>query len=213
MEEKKPSLMQRFVRWLDPKLEKFREQKEPEAPEPYIPESPEDVAWILKKTPLSVLDTREREIIAAAMQFPTKRVRDLMLPRAEITFVYKNDFMGPLMLDKLYKSGLAHFPVLGAGGKIEGVLHTASLNSLEIKETERCAEYLDPEVYYMREDYTLEQAFAAFLRTNCYFFMVVNRDGITTGLFTYKMLVSYLLGEVPEDDFHYDKDLMSVAKR
>lgn len=212
----KESFMVRFVRWLDPKLEKFRPEKEPEEPEPpepYIPESVEDVVWLLKKTPLSVLSEKERGIIAAAMQFPSKRVKDLMLPRAEITFVHKNDFMGPLMLDKLYKSGLSHFPVLGAGGKVEGVLHTASLNSLEIKETERCAEYLDPRVYYMREDYTLEQAFAAFLRTNCHFFMVVNRDGLTTGLITYKMLAAYLLGEVPEDDFHYDDDVMLVAKR
>jgi len=212
-QSKKISLMQRFVQWLDPKLERFRLEKEDEVPEPYIPESIEDVVWILKKTPRSILGEKERGIIAAAMQFSTTRVKDLMLPRTEITFVHKNDFMGPLMLDKLYKSGLSHFPVLGTGGKIEGVLHTASLNSLKIKETERCAEYLDPEVYYMREDYTLEQAFAAFLRTNCYFFMVINRNGVTTGLLTYKMLVSHLLGEVPEDHFENDTDAASVARR
>jgi CBS domain containing-hemolysin-like protein len=65
----------------------------------------------------------------------------------------------------------------------------------------------------MRDNYTLEQAMAAFLRTNCYFFMVVNSNGTLVGLLTFKMLISHLLGKAPEDDFEADGDVNAVAKR
>lgn len=214
MEEKKKK--NKFMVWLaahlGPKLDKYR-NVEPEVPEIYLPETEEDLIWVLRKLPENVLSSADREKIMSAMTFSTKKVHDIMLPRAEITFVHINDFMGPLTLDKLYQSGFSHFPVLDVKGGIAGIIHTSSLNSLEIKDTDRAASFLDGNVFYMRDDYTLSQALSAFLRTNSYFFMVVNHDGQVVGLLTLKMLLKKLLGEVPEDEFSGDKDVMTVAKR
>ena len=214
MEEKKKK--NKFMVWLaahlGPKLDKYR-NVEPEVPEIYLPETEEDLIWVLRKLPENVLSSADREKIMSAMTFSTKKVHDIMLPRAEITFVHINDFMGPLTLDKLYQSGFSHFPVLDVKGGIAGIIHTSSLNSLEIKDTDRAASFLDENVFYMRDDYTLSQALSAFLRTNSYFFMVVNHDGQVVGLLTLKMLLKKLLGEVPEDEFSGDKDVMTVAKR
>lgn len=198
--------------WLGPRLDKYR-KVEPEIPEIYLPETTEDLVWVLNKLPASVLTAEDREKIIMAMTFSDKKVRDVMLKRGEITFVHVNDFMGPLTLDKLYKSGFSHFPVLDVKGGIAGVIHTSSLNSLEIKDTDRAASFLDPEVFYMRDNYSLAQAMAAFLRTNSYFFMVVNSEGQVVGLLTLKMLIARLLGEAPEDDFVDDENVMAVAKR
>ncbi len=214
MEEKKKktSFMTRVANFLIPRLEKYREQKE-EIPEIYLPETEEDLVWVLKKLPESVISHADKEKIMMAMTFSDRKVRDIMLPRTEITFVHVNDFMGPLTLDKLYKSGFSHFPVLGIKGEIAGIIHTKSLNSLEIKDTDRAASFLDTNVFYMRDNYTLFEALSAFLRTNSYFFMVVNSDGQIVGLLTMKMLLKRLLGEVPEDDFSDDDNVMAVAKR
>lgn len=197
---------------LGPKLDKYRKE-EPEIPEIYLPETEEDLIWVLKKLPEDVLKKADREKIMMAMTFSNKKVKDIMLPRTEITFVHVNDFMGPLTLDKLYQSGFSHFPVLDVKGGIAGIIHTSSLNSLEIKDTDRAASFLDEHVYYMRDNYKLSEALAAFLRTNSYFFMVINSDGQVVGLLTLKMLMKRLLGEVPEDDFSEDDKIMSVAKR
>ncbi|MDO4759275.1 MAG: hypothetical protein Q4A30_00610 [Candidatus Saccharibacteria bacterium] len=208
------NLLTKFAFFLDRHFAKYRTLSEEETlPTLYLPETTADLLWVLRKIPDAVLSEREREIIRAAINFDQIRVSAVMLPRAEITFVHQHDFLGPLMLDKLYRSGFSHFPVLGEKGKIVGVLHTKSLNSLEIKDTDRAQNYLDPKVYYMRDDYTLTQAFAAFLRTNCFFFLVINRSGQVTGLITYKMLVALLLGAVPHDDFTADLDPTAVAKR
>jgi len=214
MEEKKKQ--NKFMVWLanflGPKLDKYR-KNEDEVPEIFLPETEEDLVWVLKKLPEDVLKSSDREKIMAAMSFSTKKVRDIMLSRTEITFVHVNDFMGPLTLDKLYQSGFAHFPVLDVKGGIAGIIHTSSLNSLEIKDTDRAASFLDKKVFYMRNDYTLPMALSAFLRTNSYFFMVVNHDGQVVGLLTLKMLISRLVGELSEDDFSEDKNVMAVAKR
>ena len=214
MEEKKKQNI--FMTWLakklGPVLDKYRNDNS-DIPEIFLPETEEDLVWVLKKLPENVLKKADREKIMMVMTFSNKKVRDIMLPRAEITFVHVNDFMGPLTLDKLYQSGFSHFPVLGVKGEIAGIIHTSSLNSLEIKDTDRAASFLDKNVYYMRDNYTLTEALAAFLRTNSYFFMVVNTDAQVVGLLTLKMLIKKLLGEVPEDNFSDDDKVMSVAKR
>ena len=208
--------MRALTRFLDPRLEKYREpveHVEPARPEVFTPESLADLFWILKKTPKEVLSNEERELIVAAMTFNERRVRDVMLPRKKMVFVDEDEVLGPLVLDKLYKSGLSHFPVKRKNGDIVGVLHTESLNSLEIRETDTAAKYMDSRVYYMRDNYSLEEAMAAFLRTNCYFFIVVDKTAKVVGMTSFEGLVELLLGRVPSDGFTGDSEAKTVAAR
>ena len=167
--------LRRFTRWIDPKLEPYRSKPRakspapedttkntPEAtPEPYTPTSTTDLLALLRRTPDFVLTDHERQNIIAAINFPTAKVSDLMLPRADITYVKEDETLGPLTLDRLYRSSFQHFPVQDATGKIIGVIHTAALNHLDTKSTPRAADLIDPELYYLRSDYTLAQALAA----------------------------------------------------
>lgn len=183
------------------------------SPKEYTPTSIEDFLALLKRTPRSVISQRERHVIATIMNFPTTLVSELMLPPSAITYVKDDEVLGPLVLDRLYRSGFQHFPVIDKDRRLIGLIHTTALNSLEIKQTSRAREILDPKVYYLREDYTLNQALAAFLRTNCYFFLVIDRFERIVGMLTYEMIVDYLLGETPTDNFDRDSDRLAVAKR
>lgn len=208
------NFMKKLTKWVDPILEKYREPKKPEELPPYVVKDTEDLIGVLKRAPKEVLSGKQRALIAAAMSFSEREVSEIMMPRSEITFVYEHDFLGPLMLDKLYQSGSSHFPVLSTDGhQIVGLIHTDQLNSLEIKKTDRATKYLDKKVYYLRSDYTLEQAMSAFLRTNCFFFLVVDKNGNVVGLLTYQMLIAYLLGFVPHDDFSEDTSISAIMKR
>lgn len=182
-------------------------------PEPTIPRSTDELIHLLQLTPTSVLTARDRQIIAATMSFSSLSVARLMLPKSEMTFVKENDILGPLMLDQLYQSGFSHFPVLDRKGQISGVIATDSLNSLAIKNTDRAEKFIDRQIFYLRDDYTLEQALAAFLRTSHPFFLVVNRAGELVGQLTLKMLMTHLLGQIPTDDFDQDSDRASVQNR
>jgi len=200
--------MRKIVKILDPKFEKYRPKKGA-----YTPESKLEFIRVLARTPEEILSKEEREIISSAMTFSIKPVSSIMLPKDKMTIVHENDFLGPLMIDKLYKSGFEHFPVIGASGRITGLLHTKELNSLQIKETDRALKYLDENVYYARDDYTLEMTLAAFLRTNCHFFIVVDRSENTVGLITYEMIAKAMLGKKITDDFDADLDISAVSHR
>ncbi len=209
------NLMRKLTNFLDPRLEKYRKKpSEPTAPKKLpAPTSKEELLDLLKRCPDSVLNSSERLKIASAMTFRTTKVEDVMLEKPAITFVRETDFMGPLTLDKLYRSGFKHFPVLDAKGSLVGVLHTTSLNSLKIKETDRAFKYLDPNIYYVRSDYSLEKALAAFLRTNSYFFIVIDKSNELVGLLTIEMLIRFLLGKTPTDKFDRDGNRLAVAVR
>jgi len=206
--------MKKLTKWVDPVLEKYREPVIPEEQPPYVVKDVNDLIGVLKRAPKEVLSGKQRALIASSMSFSEREVSEIMMPRSEITFVYEHDFLGPLMLDKLYQSGSSHFPVLSSDGhQVIGLIHTDQLNSLEIKNTDRATKYLDKTVYYLRADYSLEQAMAAFLRTNCFFFLVIDKNGQIVGLLTYQMLIDYLLGHVPHDDFEEDTSISAVMKR
>lgn len=169
---------------------------------------------LLRDTPREILSDKERAMIVASMQFKNLKVSDVMIPREKIMFVKEDDFLGPLMLDKLYHSGMTQFPVLDKTGRqIVGSISTEKLNSLEIRENEQAKNFIEHEVYYLRNDYSLEQAVSAFIRTSCYFFIVVNRLGQVIGVLPYKDLVSVLLGYIPHDDFKDDNSLGAVIRR
>lgn len=216
MYDSQESFMQRFVKNLDPKLEKYREKKSEEPPRPVhipAPKNETELLDLLRRTPETVLSKKQRKIIASAMTFSDTKVEEVMLEKPAITFVKETEFLGPLVLDKLYKSGFSHFPVVDGTGKIVGTLSIENLTSLAIREADRAIKYLDPKVYYVRSDYSLEQAFSTFLRTNAYLLIVINKTGETAGLLTAEMLISFLLGKTPRDGFDKDSDRFAVAHR
>lgn len=152
-------------------------------------------------------------MIGTAMSWRERKIREIMTLREQVPFVKAEEVLGPLVLDRLYQSGWSYFPVAGENGEVVGVINTHSLNSLEVREAEVAEKYLDEKVCYMREDYNFEQAMAAFMRTNCYFALVVNRTGRIVGALGYEMMMRTLIGEVPEDGFSGDLDKQAVMGR
>lgn len=178
------------------------------------PKTLKEFVEILRDLPEDVLSQRERMSIVSVMEFKNLLVSDVMTPREKVVFVNIRDFLGPLTLDRLYRSGSSMFPVVDENGRqVVGTLSTDRLNSLEIRENDTAEKYLDRRVCYLREDYSMEQAAAAFYRTHCYFFIVVNRMGQLVGTLNYRELVQTMLGYSPEDDFSEDSSLGAVIRR
>ncbi|MBQ8992163.1 CBS domain-containing protein [Candidatus Saccharibacteria bacterium] len=178
------------------------------------PKTLKEFIEILRDLPDEVLSQKERMMIIAAMEFKNLRVADIMTPREKVVFVNIRDFLGPLTLDRLYRSGTSTFPVVDETGRqVVGTISVDRLNSLEIRENDTAEKYLDPRVCYLREDYSLEQAVAAFIRTHCFFFVVVNKMGQLVGTLNYKEMVGMIMGYYPKDDFDKDTSLGAVIRR
>lgn len=182
----------RFTKFIDPKLEKFREKKEVVKPK-YTPTTLEDFIGVLQRTPKSILSAKDRDRIAAVMNFDSRTVADLMAKKEAMVFVDEKEMLGPLVLDKLYKSGFTNFPVVDSKGKVKGIIHTEALNTLEIKKTDRADKYLDKSVNYLHATDTLKFAVAEIERTNSYYFLVLDENEALAGFFTTQMLLDYLI--------------------
>ena len=188
-------LMRKIVRTMDPKLEKYRPAKPPKPPtSKYTPKALEDFIGVIQRTPKNVISTKDRERIAAIMSFDEQRVGDLMAGKDEIVFVKKDEILGPLVLDKLYKSGFTSFPVVDGRGRVIGIIHTEALNMLEIKKTDRADKYMDGKVNYLKISDSLEYAVEEIKQTDCYYYLVTDAEGELVGCFTVQMLLEYLVG-------------------
>lgn len=203
------------------KAEKVAKPRAVVSPQPamietFIPASPktrEDLFALLREAPMSVLTSNERKAMSAVLNLSDIRVSELMSPATKIVFVDQDETLGPLVLDRLYRSGFTYFPVVDGRQHIIGILPTALLNSLDIKETNTAKEIMDPRVYYIRRDYTIEQALKAFLRTDSQLMLVIDRYEKLAGMLTFAQIMDYLFGEKFDDAFDRDNDRLAVAKR
>lgn len=186
-------IMRKIVSWLDPKLDKFRTKKPPTKTPPYTPQTLKEFIAVLQRTPRDILSDQDRNRIAAIMSFEDRQVKDLMTPKSDMVFVKNTEVLGPLTLDRLYKSGFTNFPVVDAHDKVLGVIHTEALNALEIKKTDRASKYLDPIVYYLHDSDSLTTVVEEIKRTGSYFFIVLDKRDSLIGFFTIQQLLDYLL--------------------
>lgn len=186
--------MRKFIKFLDPKLEKYRVRPAPKKPKEYTPKNLREFINVLRRTPKDILSDTDRNRIAAVMNFDDRKISDLMIKKNKMIFVHYKDFLGPLTLDKLYKSGFTNFPVVDDKEKVKGIIHTEALNALEIKKTDRAEKYLDKNVCYLHANDSLKFAVEEIERTNSYYFLVLDKDDSLAGFFTIQMLLDYLLG-------------------
>ncbi len=226
------NFLKSFARWVDPKLEPYRNEKrcknynnsEDTPPKETViveeaiyhetaPSTREDIFAIIREAPMSILSSQERKAMAAVLSLPDVKVSEIMTPSPKIVFVDKDEVLGPLVLDRLYRSGFTHFPVINGKQNIIGTLQTARLNSLDEKSTHQAREVMDPRTYYIRYDYSLEQALKAFLRTDSQLMLVVDHYEKLTGMLTFSQLMDYLFSEKYQDEFDRDDDRLAVAKR
>ena len=184
------TILTKIVKFLDPRLEKYRDKK----PVPkYTPKSLEEFIGVLQRTPKTILSAADRDRIAAIMSFDERKVVDLMVPKSKMVFVNAKDVLGPLVFDKLYKSGFTNFPVVDNKEKVKGILHTEALNALEIKKTDRAEKYMSKDVCYLHTNDSLSFVVNEIERTNSYYFLVLESDDSLAGFFTIQMLLDYLL--------------------
>ena len=141
-----------------------------------------------------MISEKDRQRIAAVMSFEERRVIDLMIEKSKMVFVGQDEILGPLTLDKLYKSGFKNFPVINAKEKVIGVLSTEALNDLSIKKTEKAEKYIDRRVNYLHTKDSLKFAVEEIIRTNGYYFLVLDSVEQLAGFFTVEMLLDYLIG-------------------
>ena len=158
-----------------------------------------------------VLSHPEKQAIRHALAYRTKYVRDIMTPCSRIVSVAKSETIGPVLLDRLHKSGHSTFPVIAKDvDHVVGIVDIHNLVPLNPK-FKRASDAMQPPVFYVHQDQPLDHLLQAFLRTRPHLFIVVNELKETTGVVTLEDLLQTIIGRKIVDDFNQYEDLRAVA--
>jgi len=161
-----------------------------------------------------VLSDDEKKLIVYSLSFGERQVSEIMTPRSVIDSIRKTEFLGPLTLDELHKTGHSRLPVInGDIDHIVGMLNLRGLLALDIKKSTTAEKAMDSKVYYIRQDQNLQHALSAFLRTHHHLFVVVNEFRETVGLLSLEDVIEALIGRKIIDEFDAHDDLRAVALR
>lgn len=163
----------------------------------------------------TVFSENERLLLANALKFGNKLVSESMTPAGEIETIKHSEVLGPIMLDRLHKSGQAYFPVVK-----KDVNHVVGLLSLDdallrakTNAKTTAAELMQSPVFYLNEAQNLPEGLSAFLRVRTPLFIVVNEHQNTTGLITLSDIIKAMFGRSLNGEFDQYDDLGAVSKR
>ncbi len=203
-------LSTKFVKWLDPKLAKYRT---PEKKTPFVPKTQKEFIAVLKRTPEDILPNSQRNLIASVMSFDQIPVSLIMTERKDMLFLSEADFLGPLLLDKMFKTGDTHFPVLDKEGQVFGVVNTKKIDPLKITEDQPLDQFINKDVFFVRADYSLQMLLTAFLRTDSSYCLVVNKNAHVIGCVDLDTTLAVLFNHHLRDSFDDDGSPFAVAHR
>lgn len=183
-------------------------------PDPdHVVSSREELVHLIDGSGL-LLTKSEATLLKSGLSFEGKLVKDYMTPRSMMEAIGANELLGPLTLDNLYKTGHTHFPVMDRDiDHLVGILHIYSLFTLENKKSVMVRDVMEPRVFYIHEDQSLEDALAACIKYRRHLLVVVNSYRETVGVITIEDAVEQLIGRKIVDQFAEHDDLRKVAAR
>lgn len=158
----------------------------------------------------SRFSSEELSLLSHALTYSQKIVSDIMVPRRTVKLVKSDDAIGPIMLTELHDSGHSRFPVYE--GDEDHVVGTLFLRDLvNARKGGHVKGVMDKAVFYVHEDYSLEQALHAFLKTKRHMFIVVNNFEEFVGIITIEDILEQVIGHKIIDEFDKYDDMRAVA--
>ncbi len=152
----------------------------------------------------------ELQLLAHALTYSQKTVTDIVVPRRSVRSVKSTDAIGPILMKELHDSGHSRFPVYETTEEnIVGTLYLRDL--INAKKGGDVAAFMEKSVYYVHEDYNLEQVLHAFLTTKHHLFIVVNSFEEYVGIVTIEDVLEQIIGRKIVDEFDRYEDLRAVA--
>jgi len=161
----------------------------------------------------AILTPDEKKLIINSLEFSHQMVSTIMTPRNKITSINKSEFLGPLALNDLHKTGHSKLPVVdGNIDHIVGILDIKKLLTLDVRTSKTAEKLMDTKVFYVRSDQTLPNMLAAFLQIHNTIFIVVNKDRETVGILTLSDLLESLIGRKLVDKFEDHDNIDAVIE-
>ncbi len=150
-------------------------------------------------------------MIEGVLAVADMQVRDIMVPRAQMVFVERDEAPDKLV-EIMVESGHSRFPVIGEDrDQILGIVLAKDLLRLQIEDGEsfEIREYMRP-VMFVPESKRLNVLLKEFRQSHNHLAMVVDEYGGVCGLVTIEDVIEQIVGEI--DDEHDVEDARAISR-
>lgn len=161
----------------------------------------------------ALLDTDALSMIEGVLQVSELRVRDIMIPRAQMVHVRRDDPLEQI-LKTAVDSGHSRFPVIGEDkGEVVGILLAKDLLAYCVDSGQRAFNIRDllRPPGFVPESKRLDVLLKEFRTSRNHMAMVVDEYGSAAGLVTIEDVLEQIVGEI-EDEYDFDEDV-PILKR
>ena len=155
---------------------------------------------LLKKAARNeLIDAGELRIIEGTLKISAMQVREIMVPRAKMTYVHENQPMNEY-LPYLIKSAHSRFPVINEEGNVIGILLAKDLLPY-LKKTNgefNLQEVMHPAIH-IPESKRLNVLLDEFRNKRLHMAIVQDEYGLTAGLVTIEDVLEEIVGEIEDE--------------
>lgn len=171
------------------------------------PRNEEELISLLRDANIrSLIDSETLGMIEGVIQFSQMRVRDIMVPKQQMTSLSESDELSQI-IDTVTSSGHSRFPVFNSyKDEIIGILHAKDLfrfqaennDDFDIRDLVRMATFIP-------ESKRLDLLLKEFRNNRNHMALVVDEYGIVSGFVTIEDIIEQIIGDI-EDEFDVDEE-------
>lgn len=158
------------------------------------------------------IDSKQIDLLNSILEFPTIKVKDIMIPRPEVKFIKKGlSFQQIIEFAKI--DNYSRYPVIE--GELEstvGFLHIKDLAFIRGQEKEQfdVSRYLK-EPFFVYEHMKIQAVFDYMNRKKVHLALVKDENGIVVGIVTLEDIVEEILGDI-QDEHDIDEEALSAGE-
>ncbi|KTD48033.1 protein involved in divalent ion export [Legionella quinlivanii] len=171
------------------------------------PQNKDELISLLRDAQIrSLIDSETLGMIEGVIQFSQMRVRDIMLPKKQITFISLHDDFNKIV-ETVTSSGHSRFPVMDDNeDDIIGILHAKDLlrfngqteDEFDLSDIIRLATFVP-------ESKRLDVLLSEFRNNRNHMALVVDEYGAVSGFVTIEDVIEQIIGDI-EDEFDIDEE-------
>jgi magnesium and cobalt transporter len=171
------------------------------------PQNKEQLVSLLRDAQIrSLIDGETLAMIEGVIIFTQMKVRDIMLPKQQITFIPENADLNEV-IKIVTESGHSRFPVNGDNkDEVIGILHAKDLLRFQ-SEPDKTFDLTDivREAAFVPESKRLDSLLSEFRSNRNHMAIVVDEYGAVSGFVTLEDLIEQIIGDI-EDEFDVDEE-------
>ncbi|MEK9765352.1 MAG: transporter associated domain-containing protein [Thalassolituus sp.] len=160
----------------------------------------------------SIVDSETLTIIEGALQVSDMQVRDIMIPRSQMTHIQENETLKDY-LPRIIESAHSRFPVINDNNEVSGILLAKDLLPLVLQsntEDFRLRDILRT-ANFVPESKRLNVLLREFRSNRNHMAIVVDEFGGVAGLVTIEDVLEQIVGEI-EDEHDFDDEENNIKE-